>query len=68
LQILKATPLEADGGGEPGTLHLEKRRLLAKCGTGSLELLELQLEGKKRMPTGTFLNGYSVKSGERLGG
>jgi methionyl-tRNA formyltransferase len=68
LQIYKATPLEADAGGEPGTLHAEKRRLLVTCGAGSLELLELQLEGKKRMPIDTFLNGYSLKSGERLGG
>lgn len=53
----------------PGTLRQEKRRLFAACGENtSLELLEVQLEGKKRMSAADFLNGYSVKSGEILGG
>lgn len=68
LQIYQARPLEEAGTGEAGTLHAGKRRLLVTCGAGSLEVLELQIEGKKRMPVDTFLNGYSLKSGERLGG
>lgn len=33
-------------------------RILIGCGDGSLEVLELQLEGKKRMTTKDFLRGY----------
>jgi len=43
------------------------KRLLAGAGQGSVELLEVQLEGRKRMDAAAFLNGYQVKEGERLG-
>ncbi|MDZ4224556.1 MAG: hypothetical protein U1D33_01475 [bacterium] len=33
------------------------------CGQGSLCLLEVQLEGKKRMSTADFLKGHPVKTG-----
>jgi len=33
----------------------------------AVELLDLQMEGKKRMSAAEFLRGYQVKSGERLG-
>ena len=36
------------------------------CGD-RVELVEVQLEGKKRMSAAEFLRGYQVKSGERLG-
>lgn len=46
--------------GEAGSLHIaDKDHLLLCCGTGALELLELQLEGKKRMMTAEFLRGYA---------
>jgi methionyl-tRNA formyltransferase len=50
----------------PASLLVENRRLFAGCGEGALEILELQLEGKKRMETAAFLNGFSVASGETL--
>jgi methionyl-tRNA formyltransferase len=69
LQIVHAAVDEAGGHAAPGTLRPEKRRLFVACGEStSLELLEVQLEGKKRMSAADFLNGYSVKSGEILGG
>ena len=49
-----------------GVLAVEGRRLFAGCGEGSLELLEIQLEGKKRMETAAFLNGFSLAAGEVL--
>jgi methionyl-tRNA formyltransferase len=67
LSVLQAKPV-----GEPavasGTLHVEKRRLLAGCGEETvLELLELQPAGKKRMSAEAFLNGYKISEGERMG-
>lgn len=43
-------------------------RLIVGCGANtSLELLELQLEGKKRTAARDFIHGYRPKSGEKLG-
>lgn len=54
--------------GAPGSLHPQKRRLLVSCGDGaSIELLELQLAGKKRIAAGAFLNGQRVVENELLG-
>lgn len=45
-----------------------KDRLLVGCGGGTiLELMEVQVEGKKRMSATEFVHGYQVKGGERLG-
>jgi methionyl-tRNA formyltransferase len=41
---------------------------LVGCGAGSsLELIEVQVEGKKRMSARDFVNGYKPYDGERLG-
>jgi methionyl-tRNA formyltransferase len=48
------------------TISLDARRVFVGCGDGSIELLEVQLEGKKRMPVSAFLNGNIIKVGETL--
>jgi methionyl-tRNA formyltransferase len=54
--------------GEPGTIAVDGDAMMALCGNGTaLYLDEVQLEGKRRMTAAEFLNGYQVKSGERLG-
>lgn len=50
------------GSGRPG----EIRGVSVACGDGLLELIEVQPEGKKRMPAEAFLNGHQVKDGELL--
>ena len=51
----------------PGTVvRVEKNSFLVKTGNGYLRLLEVQLEGKKRMDAGSFLRGVSVEKGEML--
>ena len=53
---------------EEGALAVDGIRLVAGCGGGtSLELLELQLEGKKRMAARDFINGYQLTDTEKLG-
>ena len=37
------------------------------CREGDLRLIEVQLEGKKRMSVRDFLNGFEVKRGDKLG-
>jgi methionyl-tRNA formyltransferase len=52
----------------PGALVPAGRRLLAQCGEGtSLELVEVQIEGRKRMSGEAFRNGQRIAAGERLG-
>jgi methionyl-tRNA formyltransferase len=57
-----------ESGAASGTLRRAGNRLLVACGEGSwLELLELQMEGKRRMPVEAFLLGFSFADSERLG-
>lgn len=55
----------------PGTLFTRsapEQGLFAVGGDGAaLELLEVQLEGRKRMPAGVFANGHRLTQNERLG-
>ena len=51
---------------ESGEIAIDRRRLFAGCGDGSIELLEVQLEGKKRMTAAAFMNGNSLTKGEHL--
>ena len=63
----RVAPESASAAG--GTIVAARKRLLAACGGGTcLELLELQLEGRKRMFAGDFLNGQRVNENEILGG
>ena len=52
----------------PGTVlkSSESEGLFVAAGRGSLELLEIQLEGKQSLKTADFLRGYSIKKNERL--
>jgi methionyl-tRNA formyltransferase len=53
----------------PSELRVDGDRLLVGCGGNTvIELLELQIEGKKRSSVADFLRGYRPQSGEKLGG
>jgi methionyl-tRNA formyltransferase len=43
-----------------GEAFAENKRIFIGCSKGSIEILELQLEGKAAMDASTFLNGYKV--------
>ena len=66
LQVWKAEP--AKGTLPSAELRVEGDHLLAGCGENTaIELLELQLEGKKRTSAADFLRGYRPRLGEKLG-
>ncbi len=66
LQFVKARP--ATGSLPPAELHAQANRLVVGCGHNtSLELLEIQLEGKKRSSAADFVRGYRPHPGEKLG-
>ena len=51
----------------PGRLHIQQRQIFVGCGNPeSIEVLELQWEGKKRMSAATFLNGFPVTGDAEL--
>lgn len=57
-------------GGEavPGqVLAVDKKGFTVQTGDGALQILELQMEGKKRMDAGAFLRGCPLTAGEILG-
>jgi methionyl-tRNA formyltransferase len=80
LQVHRAQPWLHAVALTPGEVAVEGTRLLVGCGDGyskgrgkdkdtdtALELIEIQLEGKRRMTAQEFINGYRPKSGDHLG-
>ncbi len=74
LQVHQAQPAQTGANLPPGQLAVDGMRLFVGCGkekdnnTGTaLQLIEVQLEGKRRMIAGEFINGYRPKSGDYLG-
>lgn len=57
--------LLCDKGGEAGTV-ISTDPLTVACGEGSLVIKELQLSGKKRMDSKSFLLGHPLKIGEKF--
>ena len=69
LKIWKAVPeTQRDVSGHvPGEiLSVEKDSVIVAAGEGAIRLLELQIEGKKRMPAHDFLLGVRLEPGEVL--
>ncbi len=59
------TGIEDGAKGNPGCiLRAGRGGIAVQTGSGALEILELQLEGKKRMPAEAFLNGFPVREGD----
>ena len=59
LKIYKATPLEEKISVPPGTIETDGKNFLRfACQDGWIQIEELQLEGKKKMPITPFLQGY----------
>ena len=57
----------AEGQGTASALEVEGQRLFLGCDQSRVELLEVQMEGKKRMPAAEFMRGFQIKHGERVG-
>jgi methionyl-tRNA formyltransferase len=68
-RVLKVHRAEArEGAGlAPGEARPDEAGLIVGCGEGALRLLEVQLEGKRRMLAADFLKGHPVAAGTVLG-
>ena len=69
LKIWKAETVDGtDKGKEPGIITaVNKESFDVLTGDGILRILEVQLEGKKRMTVKDFLLGYRLNVGDKLG-
>lgn len=57
-----------EGSGKAGSvIGIGKESFTVACGEGAIEVLEVQLEGKKRMSAGDFLKGITLNIGQELG-
>lgn len=66
LKIYKARV--TSGEGEPGeVIKSDSETLRVATGIGALDILELQIEGGKRLKTEAFLRGRKIKEGTVLG-
>ena len=60
LKIFKTVLAETGTSETPGKVQVIEGRLFIACATGALEILELQMEGKKRVPAKDFINGLQT--------
>ena len=67
LQIHEAAIVDENSNAKPGTVIGNEDAIVVACGKGQLYLLELQLEGKKRMSAQDFLRGNSISEDTILG-
>jgi methionyl-tRNA formyltransferase len=62
------SPKLVSGSGAPGTvMGADRDGLLVACGEGAIGVAELQLPGKKRMPSRALLAGHAIPTGAKLG-
>ncbi len=76
LQVHRAQPAQVSARGMPGQISVLGAYLFVVCGNHNhesqnpgtmLELIEVQIEGKRRMTAQEFINGYRPQSGDHLG-
>jgi methionyl-tRNA formyltransferase len=65
LHIWRSRP-RAGQGPQPGRL-LTLKPPVVSCGAGALELVEVQMEGRKRMSAADFVNGQRLTDNDSLG-
>jgi methionyl-tRNA formyltransferase len=68
LKIFHAQPFSEAKKGIPGEIiHSDAEGLEIACGTGTLLVKELQLEGGKKLPVSDFLKGHPLSVGNKFG-
>lgn len=68
LKIWETKLTDIPSNGEPGTIHsADGGRLFVNTLDNALEIISIQLEGKKRMDVKSFMLGYKINAGEKLG-
>jgi methionyl-tRNA formyltransferase len=66
LRIFQAIRMDTPSPAPSGTILISENELRVSAGNGMVSLLDVQLEGKKRMLIQDFLRGCRLKPGDRL--
>ena len=66
-KIIAATPIAQDGGLAAGALSVTKQSVRVGAGSGSLELVRVQAQGKRPMAAADWARGVSMTATEMLG-
>lgn len=56
----------AEGDGPPGAVLEAGERLVVACGTGAVDIVEIQQPGRQQLPATDFLHGYDLDAGARF--
>ena len=68
VKIFKSDVVEINHSSNPGTIiDIDKETFTIACGKNALKIFELQIEGKKRMDTKSFLAGFKLEKGKLFG-
>ncbi len=68
LKLYKSVVVESKSTAEYGSIiNVDKDSFTVQTGKGGLKILELQIEGKKKMDCRSFLSGAKLKTGIKLG-
>ncbi len=63
LDIFKAHAMISSHSLEPGTIETDqKKKLRIAAQDGFIEIKELKMQGRKKMDTASFLNGYTIET------
>jgi methionyl-tRNA formyltransferase len=67
-KIFSTRGVDDNASAAPGEIvAINPAGILVQCANGMLEIRELQLAGRKRMPSSEFLKGFKLKTGDVLG-
>ncbi len=69
LKLFRSRPVNVNYApqAEPGTVvKVMNNAFSVRCAQGIVDIYEVQLQGKKKMPVQAFLNGQPLKEGDRL--
>ncbi|HZB88242.1 MAG TPA: methionyl-tRNA formyltransferase, partial [Terracidiphilus sp.] len=68
MDVVASSSLALPTDAQPGQVQIDDDKLFVACANSTwLELIEVQLEGKKRISAGEFLRGTQLRAGARLG-
>lgn len=66
LKVLATKVVSRHHRSHPGTVEFSNERMLIHCASGAVEVLELQLQGKRAMSCADFLNGLRDRTAARV--
>ncbi len=66
IKIFRSSPTDIRAVGQPGQVAVDGGKLYVSCADKLLEVVELQLEGKKKLLSQDFVRGARIESGAKL--